>query len=380
MRVAIFTGTYLKDKDGVARSLYELVRSLKTRGHEVGIWSPEISLQVEEGVSTFPLPSVPIPLYPHYKMTIFFKDVFKELKEFSPDIIQISTPDLIAAKFLKYARLKDIPVVSVYHTDFPSYLKYYRLDMLEGAVWRELVRFYNKCDVIFTPTYEMKRLLEGKRINKVEVWSRGIRSDLFHPSQRSDKLREVWGAKGKKVVLYVGRFVKYKELELVTELYRRIRQEGRDDLKFVLVGSGPMEDELKERMEDAVFPGYLHGNELYRSYASGDIFLFPSSTEAFGNVVQEAISSGLPSIVSDKGGCQEIVRESGAGIICKAGDVWSFYEGLIKLSHDTDLYSKCRDKGLSWSKDQTWKKINEKMITKLEDLIEEKRETTISTE
>lgn len=375
MRVAIFTGTFVENKDGVARSLYELVRTLRKQGHDVGIWAPEITPQQDKGIQTFKIPSVPIPLYPDYKMTIYLKDVVRELKKFDPDIVQISTPDLIALKFLKYARIEDIPVVSIYHTDFPSYLKYYKLDILEGTVWKEMVKFYNKCDMVFAPTNEMKELLIGKGVKNVKIWSRGIRGDHFGTGKRSEELRRSWGAEGKKVVLYSGRFVKYKDLDIVRRVYEKITDSGRDDILFTLLGSGPMEDELKKKMPKAIFPGYLSGEELYESYATGDLFLFPSTTETFGNVVQEAIASGLPPVVSDIGGCCEIVEMSKVGIICKAKDVDEFTEAVLSLADDDTNRNELKRIGLEWVKTRTWEHINDQMISLYKELIDRKGET-----
>jgi len=372
MRVAIFTGTYIENKDGVARSLYELVNTLRSEGHEVGIWTPEFTPSDDPGLSFFEIPSVPIPLYPDYRMTIYLKSIFKQLNTFKPDIIQISTPDLIALKFLKYANKAKIPIVSIYHTDFPSYLKYYKLQIFETAVWREMIRFYNKCDVVFTPTREMKEQLEGKGAHRVEVWSRGIRGDTFSPEKRSDKVREDWGASDKRVVLFSGRFVKYKDLDIVKEVYRKVSESDRHDIKFVLLGSGPMENELKKDMPDAIFPGYLTGEKLSSHYASGDIFLFPSTTETFGNVVQEAISSGLPAIVSDIGGCKEIVEDSKAGIICRAKDPDAFYVAVLRLADNKILYEELKDNGLTWSRNRTWDRINQSLIDIFKELIDEK--------
>jgi len=374
MRVAIFTGTFKENKDGVARSLYELVRTLRVLGHEVGIWSPEITPTPDTGIKTYHLPSVPIPLYPDYRMTIYLKDIFHELDEFEPDIIQISTPDLIALKFLKYGKEKRIPVISIYHTDFPSYLSYYKLDMFEGTVWREMVRFYNKCDMVFTPTREMKKQLEEKGARNVSLWSRGIRVDKFNHRKRSLNLRRAWGAEGKKVILFSGRLVKYKDLDMVALVYEKFKDMNRNDVLFVLLGSGPMEGELKETMKDAIFPGYLHDEALYKAYASGDIFLFPSTTETFGNVVLEAMSSGLPSVVSDIGGCQEIIEDSSAGLVCKAKNVNSFYKACSALIENKALYETQRSKCIEWTQNRTWESINNDLIAMFETLIRKKKE------
>jgi glycosyltransferase involved in cell wall biosynthesis len=313
------------------------------------------------------------PLYPDYRMTIYLKNIFKELDEFKPDIIQISTPDLIALKFLKYAKDANIPIVSIYHTDFPSYLKYYKLQAFEGKVWKEMVKFYNKCDLVFAPTKEMKEQLIDKGAKRVEIWSRGIRKDTFDPSKRSDELRSQWGADGKKVIIYSGRFVKYKDIDIVADIYEELVEKRKENVLFVLLGKGPMEKELKGRMPEAVFPGYLSGGDLSRSYASGDIFLFPSTTETFGNVVQEAIASGLPAIVSNIGGCKEIVEESDAGLVCEAKDIGSFLNAVTELIESDSLMGLLRSNGLKWSLRRTWESINGELIDTFQELIDERR-------
>ena len=234
-----------------------------------------------------------------------------------------------------------------------------------------MVRFYNKCDIVFAPTLEMKEQLERKGAKRVELWSRGIRKDMFSPKKRSEEIRESWNAVDRTVVLFSGRFVKYKDLDVVKGIYLKTRKDKRDDMVFVLMGKGPMENELRKEMPDAVFPGYLEGEELSRSYASGDIFLFPSTTETFGNVVQEAIASGLPAIVSDIGGCKEIVESSESGFVCRAKDVKEFYLSIIRLIDDRKLYGSLRNKGLEWSKSRTWESINGSLIRMFEDLVDQ---------
>lgn len=368
MRVAIFTGTFVKNKDGVARSLYELVRSLRKRGHEVGIWTPEYTPMEDPGVTFFKIPSIPILFYPEYRMTIYFKNISKELRMFRPDIIEVSTQDFIALKFLKYGLRSGIPVVTVFHTDLPSYMKFYHIDLFERWAWWIIIRNYNKCHMVYAPTMEVKKLLHDKGAKKVNIWSRGIRVEDFSPEKRSEKVREQWGANGKNVVLYSGRFVKYKNIEMVKAVYNRIQENGRRDVLFVLMGKGPLEYSMKTDMKDAVFPGYLSGEDLTSSYASADIFLFPSTTETFGNVVLEAISSGLPAIVSDRGGCKETVQDSGCGIVCKAKSEEGFYEAVIRLLDDTELRDTFRENGKSWSETRTWDRINNGMIDELEEI------------
>ncbi len=362
MKIAIYTGTYKKDQDGAVKTLYELVRGIRDSGIEVGVWSPLVTPSGDRNISVHKMRSLPLPLYRDYRLSFPLNRTFKELEEFKPDVIHISTPDIGGARFLHYAVKRQIGVLAIYHTDFPSYLKYYHLPFLEGIMWKCFVLFYNKCNAVYAPTNEVARALKIKGIGNIKIWPRGIRRDIYHPKFRSPELRKAWGANGKKVIFFSGRFVWYKGLEIFVKVYDLFRQRGRGDVKFVLLGDGPVKRELQARMPDAEFAGYLEGEDLSRAYASGDILLFPSVTETFGNVILEALSSGSPAVVSDIGGCQEIIRKSGGGLTARAGEAEQFYKCCKALVEDQRLYDSLREKGLQHAEKQSWFHINKGII------------------
>jgi glycosyltransferase involved in cell wall biosynthesis len=369
MKIALYAGTYVKDKDGAVRSIYQLVASLIRSGHKVAVWSPDISDQEDGAVLVHKVPSVPIPLYPDYRLGFCLARNERELDFFSPDLIHISTPDIVGRKFLQYARKRGIPVVSVFHTDFPSYLSYYHLGFAKEAVWSMLVRFYNACDIVLAPNEGVRSKLETRGIGNVEVWSRGVDKELFDPSHRSEALRNTWQASGKTVFIYAGRFVFYKDIEVVMSLYKRFMDEGYGDrVLFVMIGSGPEEELMRRRMPEAVFTGYLTGKALPEAYASGDVFLFPSTTEAFCNVVLEALASGLPAVVSDTGGCMELVRRSQAGIVAKAGDIDQFYVSCLRLMQDGEELRAMRARGLAFAENKSWDAINGALIDRYQEM------------
>ncbi|NTU97476.1 MAG: glycosyltransferase family 1 protein [Chlorobiaceae bacterium] len=366
MKIALYAGTYVKDKDGAVRTIYQLVSSLRKGGHTVVVWSPDVSSADDyDGMTVHRMPSVPIPLYPDYRLGFFTEETRRQLDILAPDIIHISTPDLIGRKFLLYAKKHSIPVGSAYHTDFPSYLQYYRLGFAENALWKYFCWFYNTCDIVLVPSESMRHRLEARRISNVEIWSRGIDKGLFDPSRRSLELRKKWDASERTVFVYAGRFVHYKDIEIVMQVYERFMQDGyRDRVRFVMIGSGPAEDEMRARMPEAVFTGYLTGLDLPEAYASGDVFLFPSTTETFCNVTLEAFASGLPCVVSDIGGCGELVDKSGAGFVVKAGDADAFYRNCLEIIGERDRFLDMRLKGLVFSESKSWTAINNALITR----------------
>lgn len=362
MKIALYAGIFKKDQDGATKSLYELTGTLLEQGIELGVWGYKMTHEEDNGLSLFKVPSMPIPVYPEYRVTWPTMKLKKQILEFQPDVIHITAPDFTGLWLMKFAKEYSIPVLSSFHTDFPSYLKYYKLGFLADWSWRMLSRFYNRGRVVMAPTAEMMTQLKDHGVRQVKLWPRGIHLDKYNPSFRSLDLRREWGAQGKKVILYAGRFVWYKDLDVFCDVYDRFKQSGRDDVMFVLAGDGPIKDELKHRMPDAVFPGYLTGNDLSLSYASADLLLFPSTTEAFGNVVLEALASGIPAVVSNIGGCQEIISRSGGGRIAEAGSVESFYRQCLCLLDDRKLYSVTCCKGYDYAQEQSWQTINKNVI------------------
>jgi phosphatidylinositol alpha 1,6-mannosyltransferase len=362
MKVAIYAGMYKENSDGAVKTLYELVNSLLGAGIEVGVWGFSITPQERKGLTLTKIISVPLPLYPDYRVTIPNPKLKRQLKKFDPDVLHITVPDLVGIFLMRFARKQGIPVLTSYHTDFPSYLKSYHLGILYNLAWKISKWFYNKSRITLAPTEEIIDKLKSKGIKHAKLWSRGIHLDRYSIDFRSPSLRAQWGAQNKKVILYSGRFVKYKDLETFIEVYNLFKERGPGNVLFVLAGDGPIRDELVRRMPDAHFPGYLEGEELSRVYASSDILLFPSTTETFGNVVLEALASGLPAVVSDVGGCKEVVGKSLAGLVAKANDPLDFYQRCRQLVEDETLYKKMQQKGLEFAQKRSWNTINSKVI------------------
>ncbi len=363
MKIALYAGTYVRDKDGAVKSIYQLVSSFRKSGHQVIVWSPDVSVKDNHnGLTVHRMPAVPIWFYPDYKLGFFKAETLQQLDAFAPDIVHISTPDIIGRKFLLYARKNFVPVSSVYHTDFPSYLSYYRLGFAESFAWKYLTWFYNSCDIVLAPNEGVRRKLIARDIRNVKIWSRGIDKEHFDPFRRSETLRSRWNASGRTVIVYAGRFVLYKDIEVVMRVYERFMERYADKVRFVMIGSGPEEEEMKRRMPDAFFTGYLTGIELPEAYASGDIFLFPSTTEAFCNVALEALASGLPAVVSDAGGCRDIVERSNGGLVAREGDVDDFYDKCLALLGNSERYRELRAHGLAYAEAQSWPAVNSVVI------------------
>ncbi|MCU0798429.1 MAG: glycosyltransferase family 1 protein [Candidatus Thermoplasmatota archaeon] len=369
MRIAIYAATFVPNKDGVAKTLHELVSTISKEGHEMAIWSSDVPEDVAKEHRVNITPSLPVFAYPAYRFGFFRPRNAKELDEFDPDIIHISTPDIAGLGFLRYGRKRKLPVSSVFHTDFPSYMRYYHVGFLKPLLWSYLKHFYNACDIVLAPTKKIEAMLKERGVKRTGLWSRGIHNERYNPSNRSSDFRKKHGIGNEVVYLFSGRFVHYKGLDVLISTYERMMREYGMQIKFLVIGSGPEEHRLKERMPEAVFPGYLTGVDLYEAYASSDIFLFPSTTETFGNVVLEAMASGLPCIVSDKGGCQELVNGSKGGLVSISDDVDSFVENCKRLLNDLTLRYELKNNAIEFSKTRSWDVINCDLLIKYDYII-----------
>ncbi len=374
MRVAIYAGMYKENQDGATRTLYKLTSHLLSEGIETGIWGFSITPRSHRYLKLHKVLSVPIPFYKDYRLTIPNPVTINQIKEFSPDIIHITVPDLTGQLLTSWARKRDIPVITSYHTDFISYLPTYKLGVLAGAMKKYFRYFYNRSLAVYAPTTEAESQLKKYGIKNTRIWSRGINLQEFSPEMRSYYLRLRWGVEKSKVILFAGRFVWYKGLDVFIDVYQELRY--RKDIRFVLAGDGPIRTELEKRMPEAIFTGYLKGRELAEAYASSDLFLFPSVTETFGNVVQEALASGIPAIVSDVGGCKEIIKNSDAGLIAEAGNSEEFASCCLDLIDNPVKRDSFRNNGLQYVKTCSWKIINSNLVKDYSSYINGSSKTT----
>jgi len=341
MKVALFTGNYNHIKDGVSLTLNRLVRYLLSKEVDVRIYGPTIPNPPMEHAGTFlPVPSISAPGRDEYQVSLFFPEAMKlDLEMYKPDLIHVATPDFLGLSALRFAKKHDIPLVSSYHTHFPSYLKYYNLDFAEPLLWKYLDWYYKHCKKIFVPSDSMIKWLSAKGIDteKLSLWSRGVETDLFSPDKRDVEYRKSLGFSEEDVVVsFVSRIVWEKDVRTVIDSCRKLLKLN-PSVKFLIGGDGPAKTAMQKELPEAVYAGYVVGEELAKLYASSDIFLFPSDTETFGNVTLEALSCGLPAVVANGVGGSSIVLHEETGYITTPRNPDAFAECLFKLSTNHDL-------------------------------------------
>lgn len=370
MKLAIFTESLPPNTDGVVKTLSRLADSLLDENIDFKFFSP---VKPENG---FPwidrikkVSSIPLFLYKDYKLAWpYFSSINADLDAKKPDLVHICTPSLLGLFGMDYARKNGIPVVSSYHTNFVDYFSYFGLEGLEASGWNYLKWFHNRCEKTYVPSPSVISELQQKGIRDMELWQRGIELERFNPAKRSQQLRKAIEANGKPVLLFVGRLINHKDLEDLVEANKILA--NRYDYKLVIVGDGPMKVELMQKLPDAYFTGFQYGEDLARWYASADIFVFPSTTETFGNVVLEAFASGVPVIGVAKGGVADIINHGVDGYIAAPKDPADFAAKIALLLDKPDRRALMGTQARLTAQNYCWKTINGKLINSYKQVIE----------
>jgi glycosyltransferase involved in cell wall biosynthesis len=251
--------------------------------------------------------------------------------------IQLSTPGPVGLAGLAIARILDIPVVGTYHTAFPQFVAELTGDpSMEELAWKFMIWFYNQMDIVYVPSKATGIELAAKGIlqSRIRLYPRGVDTDAFHPSHRNGFWKEPYRIPEKSIkLIYVGRISKEKNLDVLVRTFQKLSV-LKPSLHLIIVGDGPYRKEMERDLQNtpATFTGYLEGEDLAKAYASSDLFIFPSSTDTFGNVVLEAQASGLPVIVTDRGGPQENMINGETGVVVPVGNHQAMMDAVLEIA------------------------------------------------
>ena len=339
LRLAMVTETYPPEVNGVARTMHRFVEGLRSRNHAVQLVRPRqgIADQATQHMNFEELlrPGMRIPRYAQLRMGLPARSAL--LREWTlrrPDLVHIATEGPLGWSALSAATKLRLPVATNFHTNFHAYSRHYGAAWLSRPVVAYLRKFHNRAHCTMVPTQEMADDLAARGFERLRVVGRGINPEVFHPSKRSDALRAQWGAgAGTLVALYVSRFAPEKNFPLVMEAFRAM-QAVRPDSRLVLVGDGPLEQELRNASAGIVVAGRKENGELSRHYASADAFLYPSTTETFGNVTLEAMASGLIVTAYDYAAARQHLRHGHSGLLVPFGKDATFVNQCIALARE----------------------------------------------
>lgn len=342
MRIAYVTETWPPELNGVSLTAARTVAFLHARGHDVRVVRPRQQAidagQPALSEETLRVPGVPIPLYPDLRMGLpARRRLLRTWRDDRPELVHVATEGPLGWSAIRAARDLGVPVTSDFRTRFDEYGRHYAWEGAVTLVRAYLRAFHNRTDRTFVPTRELRKQLSELGFERLSVSTRGVDAHQFSPHHRSDALRAQWGAGADTpVVLTVGRLAVEKNLGVALDAFEAVRQR-RPDARLVMVGDGPQHQALRRRCPDAVFARTQHGQALAAHYASADVFLFPSLTETFGNVVVEAMASGLPIVAFDTAAAGMHVRTGENGCLAPVGDVAAFIDAAVALAADGAL-------------------------------------------
>ncbi|WP_026882253.1 glycosyltransferase family 4 protein [Clostridium akagii] len=375
MRVALFTDTFLPQVNGVTNTLSKLIEYYKSKNIEYLVFAPDSYLELNKNYNVEKFVSIKFFLYPECRLSL--PNIFRlrnSLLKFKPDIIHIMTELNMGIAGLTYGKKLGIPTISSYTTNFVQYLKYYNLDMFQNALWNYMRWFHNQNEITLCPSMETKKLLISHGINNTGIFSRGIDINNFNDKFRSIELRKQLGIHDKIVLLYVGRVAKEKDINILQEGYAKILNRYKDKVALIITGNGPeLEVYKKSFPKGTIFTGYKIGSELAKIYASSDIFVFPSRTETFGNVVLEAMASGLTVIAANAGGVKDTVDNGINGMLFKPGDAEDLANLIIEIIEDKSLMNNIKHNATKTVLERSWDCIFQNLIKTYENIILSKK-------
>ncbi len=376
LHITLITETFPPEINGVANTLGRLCEGLRARGHQVELVRPRqgVDQTRPSDAELLLCRGWPLPGYPGLQWGQ--SSMHKLLRRWTrqrPDVLYIATEGPLGLSALRAARRLGIRVVSGFHTNFQQYSNQYGMSLLSRVVTHYLRWFHNRSTLTLVPSASQHLELERRHFERLGMLSRGVDSQLFNPARRDNALRERWGLGNDDLaVLYVGRLAQEKNLGLLKRCFDALQSSyPQQHMKLIIVGEGPQRALLEHDLPDAVFCGTQRGEELARHYASGDLFLFPSLTETFGNVVLEAMASGLGVVAYDQAAATQHIRHGYNGVLAMPGDENAFCDAAIWLLEERETLRRVRLNARQHASRQGWAAIIEQFERQLRGVCED---------
>ncbi len=361
MHVSLVTETYPPEVNGCAMTVSHFVEGLLARGHLVQLVRPrqkgESGVVRNGNLEIVATPGLPIPMYRFQKFGFPVLGTLHRLwRKVRPDVVYVATEGPLGWAALRVCRDMGLPLVSGFHTNFQQYTGHYGIAPLRRFIVSYLKAFHRRTACTLVPTEDQRDAM-GSDYGDVRTVSRGVDTDLYSPARRSDDLRRQWGVGDDGLaVIYVGRIAEEKNLGVTVRAFEAMR-EVRPDAHLVLVGDGPMRQELEPQYPDYVFCGVQRGEDLAAHYASGDVFPFASWTETFGNVTTEGLASGLAVVAYNYAAAHMHIRHEESGLLAPPGDADAFVAQAVRLAQDPSLVARLRANARRVAEGITWDSI-----------------------
>jgi glycosyltransferase involved in cell wall biosynthesis len=374
MRVSLITETYFPQVNGVSRTLGELVRCLVQQGDVVQLVHPDYGVAANWPDDHL-VRSVRLPFYKELYLPVPpFGPVHRSIDRFQPDLIHIATEATLGLSALRHASRRKIPTVSSFHTNFDQYSRHYRVGWARGTIWRYLRWFHNRTRETYVPSQTTINDLKSLGFERLVLWPRGVDCALFRPDRPGrQQVREALGWKQDDLVIsYVSRIAREKNISYLADALATIAKR-RPDVRILFVGDGPARGDLERKLGAiATFAGYRTGPELADYYAAGDLFAFTSLTETFGNVVLEAMASGMPVAALRAGGVGDTVQPGNTGLLVEPAEPpLHFAEAILELISAPSRLKEMAKAARAHALAQSWDAIMTRLRTRYELAVEE---------
>ena len=363
IKIAFFADILVKNFDGASRTMFQIIERIPKDRFEF-LFFCGLPPKEDIGHEVMKIPTIQIPFNSTYELAIPLFSWFsmrKRLKAFRPDVIHIASPSPLGDFAFQYKRGRNIPVITIYHTHFLSYIDYYLRTLpflikpAKSTVAFGQKMFYNQSNLMYIPTQQMVDDLRGFGFDtsKMKIWQRGINHNMFHPGKKD--LSVIRGITGndKPNIIFASRLVWEKNLGTLIKIYRKCKERG-NQYNFIIAGDGTARNVLAEKMPDAFMLGKIEHEKLAVLYASSDIFLFPSVSETYGNVVVEAMACGCPCIIARGGGSQSLVQHGKTGFLCEPNDPMSYVENMEAVLNSEKLREEFIANGLEYTRTLDW--------------------------
>lgn len=378
-KVAFFSEIMIEDFDGAARTMFQLINRIDKNSHNYFFIYGRGPSQFRN-FQSLRVPTLRMPINEDYCFAIpqlAKSKLDQALDAFAPDVIHIATPSLLGFYALNYAKRKKIPVISIYHTHFIAYIAYYlrhfnplikpTQNWMQGA----MQRFYNQCQQVLVPTQGIMKELQqlGIEGDRLALWQRGIDSRLFHPDKRNPAYMRGISQNEKPNILFASRLVWEKNISTLIAIYKLLEHEGMP-YNLIIAGDGAAKDDAMQQMPQAIFMGKLNHQELASLYASADAFVFTSTSETYGNVVIEAMASGLPCVIANGGGSACLVEHGQTGFKCTPNNAKEYLHFLKKVLSQDSLREELISAGLAYVKPLDWGRLAQAYFAQVDSLSE----------
>ncbi|QKG70098.1 glycosyltransferase family 4 protein [Erythrobacter mangrovi] len=371
LRIALFSGNYNYTRDGANQALNRLAEYLLRQGAALRVYAPVVEKpDFEPTGDLIGVPNIRMPVKSRgeYRLPLGLDTASrKDLAEFAPNLVHVSSPDPTGHAALKWALAHDIPVLASVHTRFETYPRYYKLGFLEPIIEGILRRFYQRCDALVAPSQSQIAELKAQGMHEdISIWSRGVDRERFDPSRRDLAWRRELGLADDDVaIVFLGRLVMEKGLDVFADTIVELRRRQVPH-KVLVIGDGPARSWFDKALPGGTFVGFQTGENLARALASGDVFFNPSITETFGNVTLEAMASGLPVVAAGATGAASLVNHGVTGQLVPPSKTEAFAlacaDALAPYCTDHALRRAHGAAGEEASRAYSWDAINQAVV------------------